>query len=224
MNSATKQLILPFCDRHIVSLDNFVSHSGIDVAYRALRVALESFINDSTQFFAFYLYGAQGTGKTHLLDAIVNEAQERIGEDFRVLQIDLTESKMEESQHWADWFIRCYEELRTCGGMVLLSAREHPQKITSCPHLGSRFMAGQVMEIEYPSEAELQSFFVSLLEKRGVRLPERQINYLLARLPASPLFFSGFFAKVDRVSLSETRALRFGLLKELIEDYLTSER
>lgn len=195
------------------SLDYFVRHSGVAAALDIGLSAVEDLNEGLEKFKLIYLLGPTGSGKTHLVEALkslVNKSQ-IASEKFIVVE-NLEE--LEESQLISQ-IVSVYDRLKATGGVMILTSAKDPRNITANPHVQSRLLAGDLLEINYPQETELRPILISLLERKNLKLSDYSINFLLKRLPLDPLSFSNIFARLNDLTLSEGRPANFGAVRDL---------
>ena len=73
-------------------------------------------------------------------------------------------------------------------------------------------------------EEELSPILNSLLERKNMKLSERSVAYLLRRLPREPLSFDAIFARINELSLEESRPAGLGVIRELIDNSNNTEK
>lgn len=201
-----KQLFFKLQPANPYALDYLVPHTGIvDAASRLEQVVEEANANQE-KFYFVYLYGAKGSGKTHLTKAYFS-----LIERCSLYDISLPE---ELSESFVASFVSDYETKRTHGGLIIFAASELPGAISSNPHLSSRLQNAELLTLRYPQESELRTLISSILERRNLNISEYSLAYLLKRLPANPLSFDHIFARIDELSLSQNKPAGLGLIRE----------
>jgi DnaA family protein len=187
-------------------------------ALRLLRERLRQLEDKSDSFALVYLYGPPGSGRSHLAHGILLEAAARGIPEDRLVLIELDESVHfvpREDLYTAN-FISRYEELRRTGGLLLVVGAGHPEKLKLSPHLRSRLLAGDIVELKYPTETELQPLIRTLFEKRNIRVNEATIDFLISRLPVDPLSFADISAKIERISAVLGKPVRLGFVRDVV--------
>ena len=196
------------------SLEYFVPHSGALTATQALEDVLYEVREGPEIFFPIFIYGPEGSGKTHLANAYADLMKTAVPEDrIRIFDVD---EVCASNDDWVRLFISEYQDFNTNGGVFFVLSKQSPRETTDNPHVQSRLLAGRVLELSYPVESELRPVLQSLCERRNMRLSDFTIDYLLKRLPREPLSFAELFAKISELSLSEKRPAGLGLIREIM--------
>ena len=228
-----KQLTIPLPPPTPYSLRYFVPHSGVADAYQHLERCIADVLGASVAFHIVVLYGARGTGKTHLIRGFSEKAAACGGEnpepgavtqgDSRIAAFDLRElvrgDSEDESRVAA--FVSQYEQRKREGGLVLVEAAALPSAPGEMnPHLKSRLFAGSQVGLSYPREDELRPLLLSLCERKNLKLNAQSVDYLLRRIPLNPLSFDNILSAVSDFSLSEGRPAGRGLIQEVVAELL----
>ena len=205
-----RQLSIPTGVPDPLSEEFFVPHSGLAAACSALGKAIAELNSEDRQFTFFRLTGASGSGKSHLLSVYRNRARE--------LGFDSNDSAWFDEYEWNDdtvrTFIAAYERLKASGGLLVVAA----QSDVSNPHVSSRLAYAVPLELSYPADEELLPLVSALSERRGIRLSNSDLGYLLKRLPANPLSLSAILAKIDDLSLSVGKQASRAIFREAFGD------
>lgn len=201
----SKHLALPLSPADPYSARYLVPHSGLQEGLERLSLAKQRVVDDPTQFCIATLQGPTGSGKTHLVRALFSDSDSWSG-------VDWTRGGIETAE-----FISCYDARRREGGILTVELRRPPHELTDDPHILSRLAAGELIELSYPSEEELQPLLQSLLERRNLTLKQAQLDYLIRRLPKSPLSFDSIFATLDDLSLAENKPVKRSLIRQAME-------
>jgi chromosomal replication initiation ATPase DnaA len=216
MSKAPRQLRIPLAISDPYSLDYFIPHSGVSVAYQGVSDLISKLASGERTWSTCYLYGPKGSGKTHLARGMLALAlaQGVSAENLALEDISSVFSlEHQEQQRLVSRFIDLYEGLRSRGGLLLILGVWHPAEVEN-PHLSSRLLAGSVFPLSYPREDELEPLIFSLMERRNLRISSRSIRYLLRRLPRDPLSFDDIFARVDELSFQQGKPANFGVVRE----------
>lgn len=213
VSSPAKQLSFKLTPSAPLSSRYLVLHSGIVETVEAIEATVRRVAADPVQFAPLYLFGPPGCGKSHVIMAAAAEAASALTPEERIRIYRL---QGEPDDAWVAGFIACYETMRSRGGLLFVEADSHPQEAVINPHVRSRLLAGEVRPLTYPREEELRPILRSLLERRNMRLSESSINYMMRRLPRDPLSFATIFAKIDELSLNESRRLGLGIVREVV--------
>ncbi len=181
------------------------------------------------------LYGASGSGRTHLLRAAAGCAAQGgasvqyVSLRDRELRPEVLEG-LEVNTHVclddleavlgrADWewslFALC-NRMRTSGHALLIAGRDLPRESCTLHDLGSRLMAGLVFRIPALQEAELRQLIRRLAAHQGWALQEEVIEYLLVHLPRQAAAIQHQLREIDRYALQHQRPVTLHLVREVL--------
>lgn len=212
---AVEQLPLPLQAQQHYSADYFVSHSGVADALRFFEESADRLQREPDFFQSLYLYGPPGVGKSHLLSMMRSSILRRGLPAGAFEGADFGASDLPADAHVGEIVSR-YEQLRTEGGLLVFASRFTPEGLTKNPHLLSRLRSSAIFEVRSPSIDELRPTLQSLLERRNLRLSERNLDYLLRRVPTNPLSLWGILAKMDDRALREGRTVSLHFIREIL--------
>jgi len=215
-----RQLLLELSPPPRPTLENFVAGRN-GPALEALRGALSG----ETSF--VFLWGAAGSGKTHLLRAFVEAAQARFpaayfdsgNADFplaaklRAVAIDDV-ARLDETAQIA-LFDLC-NSLRAFGGILVASGDAPPAQLGLRPDLRSRLASGIVFQVHPLADAEKSAALREHAARRGMALEEDLIGYLLAHFRRDMGTQTAALDALDRYSLERKRPVTLPLLKEAL--------
>ena len=205
-----------------LSLRYFVTHSGASDAVGILGRSVELVAEDPSAFQLVLLYGARGTGKTHLLRGFAERAIESGIDAERITCLDIRDLRGSGGEIDASSlasFIDRYEQLRTNGGLMFLEAADVPTAVHGWdPHLRSRLVAGNVVRLGYPLEQELRPLISSLAERRNLKLSESNIDFMLKWLPSDPLSFDRIITVINDASFQSRRSAGRKLIGEVLRE------
>lgn len=175
------QLLLGIGPEWTPTLDNFVAGRNAELL-SALRHALAG----SPGGHAFYLWGAAGSGKSHLLQAVVGQAQtagmsahyarQDVPPPTQVLAVDEVEALDEAAQ--IELFA-LYNRMRETGGLLLLGGVQAPAQMTLRDDLRTRLGWGLVYQVHALNDAEKAQALQQHAQARGFELPPEVVTYLL---------------------------------------------
>jgi DnaA family protein len=222
--SGMKQLALELASPPAPTLDNFVVGENAEVvaAVRALaRGGGERFV---------YLWGGSGSGRTHLLRAVLREWREagRTASLYThdALPVAATISAtdaiaVDDVQHLPPpaqiELFNIYNALRESSGLLLVSGDVPPARLALRPDLLTRLAWGLVYEVHALSENDRRAALQSYALARGFELPAEVSDYLLARAPRDLSSLRVLVDTLDRLSLEQKRAVTVPLARELLQ-------
>jgi DnaA family protein len=156
-----------------------------------------------------YVWGAPGSGRTHLLRAAarVNPALV-IADDVEAL--DASRQQV---------LFVAINEARDGGAGVLAAGPKPPAQLALRDDLRTRLAWGLVYELRPVADEDKARHLKALAEARGLRLSDDIVRYLLTRLPRDVASLQGVLEALDRHSLIRQRALTLPLVKEALAEH-----
>ena len=186
-----------------------------------------------------FLYGAHGTGKTHLLQALCVQAgtngQQSIYLSLPDLQeygpglltsschsailcVDDVDTLLTDAE-WNHAFFNVHRELEEQQGRLILAASQPPAFFrTPLADLASRIMAGTVLRLQPLSDDQQLHALQLHAVQRGLELPEDTAQYLLRRLPRDMNILCNFLDQLDVASLTAQRKLTLPFVKKVLDE------
>ncbi len=210
---------------------NFASfHPG------ANREALHALRHGGQQF--VYLWGPAGSGKSHLLQALVGQAAEQ-GERCAYLSLQDSATAAPEylrdlerlalvciddldriagQPHWEEALFHLYNRIRaTTATRLVLTARSAPAEIpVALPDLRSRLGWGLVLKLTPLDDAARLTVLQQRAAARGMDLPREVGNYLLQRVSRDMGTLAEWLDRLDRSSLAAQRKLTIPFVRKLL--------
>ena len=193
-----KQLALEISPPPQPSLDNFVPGANTELLARLRELQAGIFAEA-----VLYLWGEAGSGKTHLLQSCA-------GAD----PVDNVESLDEAAQ--IALFNRI-NQARDSGGRVLAAGNAPPAQLPLREDLRSRLAWGLVYQVKPPSDRERALFLRAEAGRRGMRLPEEVVSFLLTRMRRDLRSLTAVLDQLDRFSLETKRPVTLPLLREALK-------
>jgi DnaA family protein len=175
------QLLLNIAPDWIPTLDNFVAGRNAELL-SALRLALTGASSER----CFYLWGETGSGKSHLLQAVVGEARAAgqsaiclcgaVPDTMQVAAVDDVEM-LDDAAQIA--LFELYNRMRESGGMLVVSGTAAPAHLKLRDDLRTRLGWGLVYQVHALNEAEKARALENHAHARGFILPHEVTQYLL---------------------------------------------
>jgi len=183
------------------------------------------------------LWGGEGVGKSHLLQAAVGAAAAR---GAQAMYVPLAEARaygvealegLEElaalalddvevlagQRAWEDALFTLYNRMQAAGRRLLVSAAAPPRDLAfALPDLRSRLAAALVYRLQPLTDDDKRAALVAAAAARGIGMPESVATYLLRRLPRDWSTLHAALAKLDAASLSEGRSLTVPFVREVL--------
>jgi len=230
LSEIDKQQILNVQLNQSISLDDFVAAGN-----QQLLHSLHELVTSSESKF-IYIWGEQGTGKTHLLHGVCHLAsRESISiayvpmslsdisieylnslEDVVVICIDdihLIADKPE----WEQAYFHLYNLIRERGHRLLVSANAPPRNLgIALEDLRSRLAWGLVYQVQALDD---QTKIIALQQKsrsRGFDLPDNVAQYLINHCPRDSHSLFSIVDKLDKASIAAQRKITIPFVKELL--------
>ncbi len=200
-----KQLLLDIQPLAPATLDNFIAGRNEEALH-----SLKMLTAGSANIHFIYLWGTEGSGKTHLLQACNCLAEEQnlplyIADDVNTLN--------EEAQ--IDLFNR-FNQLRASGGMLVTSGNAAPMQMGLRDDLATRLAWGLVYQLQPLSDEEKAQALKTHAKERGMKLPDEVVDYCLRYLRRDLPTLMAVLNALDEWSLTEKKPVTVPLLKKLL--------
>ncbi|MGQ0751817.1 MAG: DnaA regulatory inactivator Hda [Betaproteobacteria bacterium] len=220
-----KQLAFEFSVPPQPAFDNFIPGRNAELLENLRRVALSREGERS-----IYIWGASGSGRSHLLHATVGAAlsasatarylscakEASLPDDLpscECVAIDNVESLNETAQ--ITLFNVC-NAMREKDGAFIASGDVPPARLALRPDVVTRLAWGLVYEIHALSDEEKAQALQRRALERGFALAGEVCAYLLARAPREMSVLLAVVDAMDRYSLETKRPVSVALARELL--------
>jgi len=194
-----KQLALGISPPPQPTLDNFVTGANAELVARMREFRAGDFPD-----VILYLWGETGSGKSHLVQACAG-----------MHAVDDVE-KLDEASQIA--LFNAINEARQSGGKVLVAGNAPPAQLPLREYLKSRLAWGLVYHVKPLTDDERARYLRSEAERRGMRVPEEVISYLLTHVRRDLPTLAAILDELDRVSLELKRSVTLPLVREALKD------
>ena len=195
-----RQLALGISPPPQPTLENFVPGANTELVAR-LRDLVAGTLAESI----VYLWGEAGSGKSHLLRACARRG---------VHAADDVEALDDAGQ--VDLFKRI-NDARQSGGAVLAAGLAPPAQLALREDLRTRLGWGLVYQVRTLSDAERATFLRAEAGRRGMRLGDEVIAYLLARVRRDLPSLTAILDQLDRASLERQRQITLPLVRDTLK-------
>ena len=200
-----KQLALGISPPPQPTLDNFLPGANAELVAR-----LRELVSGNSAENIVYLWGEAGSGKSHLLRACgVLRAGARDG-----LQVADDVQALGEEPPIA--LFNRINEARHSGGAVLAAGNAPPAQLPLREDLKSRLAWGLVYQVKSLSDAERAVFLRTEAERRGLRVADEVIGYLLTHVRRDLPSLLAILDQLDRASLERQRPITLPLVRETL--------
>ena len=197
-----RQLALGISPPPQPTLDNFVPGANAELVAR-----LRGLVSGNSAENIVYLWGQAGSGRSHLLQACA-------GARGGLHVADDVETLGEESQ--IALFNRI-NEARQSGGAVLAAGNAPPAQLPLREDLKSRLAWGLVYQVKPLTDEERAVFLRTEAGRRGLRVAEDVIAYLLTHARRDLPSLGAFLEALDRESLERKRPVTLQLVRDLLK-------
>ncbi|OGA21319.1 MAG: hypothetical protein A3H34_01800 [Betaproteobacteria bacterium RIFCSPLOWO2_02_FULL_67_19] len=198
-----RQLALGISPPPVPSFDNFVIGANGELVAR-LRELADGRLAESI----FYLWGETGSGRSHLLAAAARAAT-------RPLVVADDVERLDEAQQRV--LFNRINEARESGGAVLAAGDAPPAQLPLREDLRSRLAWGLVYLLKPLTDAERAHYLHSEAERRGLRLGDEVVRYLLNHVRRDLPSLGAILDRVDRLSLEQQRPVTLPLVREALK-------
>jgi DnaA family protein len=195
-----RQLALGISPQAQSTVENFVAGANAELVAR-----LRELRDGNSRERNFYLWGETGSGKSHLLRACAREGL-HVADDVE---------KLDEKAQIA--LFNAINEARQSGGAVLAAGNAPPPQLPLREDLKSRLAWGLVYQVKPLSDSERAVFLRTEAERRGMRIPEEIIGYLLTHVRRDLPTLAAILDELDRASLERQRQITLPLVRETLK-------
>jgi DnaA family protein len=193
-----KQLALGISPPPQPTLENFVPGANGELLARLREFQAGKFADS-----VLYLWGENGSGKSHLLQACTGP---NVADDVE---------KLDEAAQIR--LFNAINEARQSGGTVLAAGNAPPAQLPLREDLKSRLAWGLVYQVKPPNDEERALFLRAEADRRGMRLPDEVVAYLLTRMRRDLRSLTAVLDQLDRFSLETKRPVTLPLLREALK-------
>ena len=153
-----------------------------------------------------YLWGAAGSGRSHLLAAAAR------ADPALVIADDVERLDAQAQQA----LFNAINAARDGGPAVLAAGAAAPAHLKLREDLRTRLAWGLVYQLQPPGDEHKARHLKSLAAKRGLELSDEVVGYLLTRLPRDLGSLAAVVDLLDRHSLVRQRAITLPLVREAL--------
>ena len=178
-----------------------------------------------------YLWGPPGSGKSHLLRALVHQRQ-AVGElagsfdaddaapwqlqpGWTLVVVDRCEALDAERQHAA---FALFVQAADAGVSWAAAGSVPPVDLALRDDLRTRLAWGHVFALQACSESEARAALRREADRRGILLADEVIDYLLRRAARDLGTLMQLLDRIDRFALAQQRSVTVPLLRQVLHD------
>lgn len=176
-----------------------------------------------------YLWGPGGSGKTHLLGALVHEVRQRgakavlfdprggtlLQPDWTLAVIDDCDELDEAAQ--ADAF-RLFVDAAGAGVQIVAAGRLPPVDLPLREDLRTRLGWGPVFAMQPLGEDRARAVLRQEADRRGVFLSDEVMDYLLTRFTRDLKHLMALLDKLDEFALARSRHVTVPLVRQMLDE------
>ncbi|MDR3212929.1 MAG: DnaA regulatory inactivator Hda [Azoarcus sp.] len=223
-----KQLVLDLHPDRPPTLDNFVPGGNAELL---ASLALLADAPAQLPCAHLYLWGAHGSGRSHLLQAVVARARalgrpafyfaaaiERLPEDgHALLAVDDVEALAPAAQIA---LFNAFNRARGNGQSLLLAGGTAPQELALREDLRTRIGQSLIFEARPLDDVSRAAILYTFAARRGLRLGDEVVGFLLAHGRRDLPGLLASFEALDAASLEHKRPITLPLLRQLVREGL----
>ena len=229
MKSNLTQETFDFPQRTYMERDDFIVSECNEAAFKAIDLWPE------WMFFALWLFGPKGCGKSHLGNLFAEKVMAHTGkpQSVQIIRAEniasyqpekifeespciIVENITEDINNEAMFHL--YNQYRNNGGNILFLSEKSPSRMNfSLPDLSSRLRAVPTIEILQPSDEMLNMLLLNLFSDRQLKVSAEVLRYALSNMTRSFVFAQKLVAEADRVSLIKKSPISINVIKDALE-------
>ena len=234
----SQQFSLDVALRPFATFDTFVSPEDNELLPLLKDLAQAS--NEPRQFF---IWGADQTGKSHLLQAICNllagtkqkafyiSFKELVGIDTEILaglhQLDVIciddVDRVLGKKEWDQALFQLINEMRMRNKSLVMTATHNPSKVNlSFPDLASRLPWGPVYKLNHLTDQQKEIALQWHAKARGFEISADVCSFLLKRYPRELTKLVDILEQLDQQSLAQQRKVTVPFVKSILEETMHS--
>ena len=225
MPAIAPQLPLDFHVAETPNFDNFIvgTNQELVTALRAIKLP-----RSATDPSAICLWGGPGSGKTHLLSALVGtiandtlmlQARDAFPQDpfvdARLLCVDDADAISPDQQ---GWLFTAFNHVAQKGGVTVVSGRTPPGKWSIRDDIRTRLGSGLIFENVPIPQDDLPPALSDYAQRRGWHLSEDVLTYLLSRSRRDIASLCQTLAGLDKLSLALKRPVTVPLVRAFLAE------
>jgi DnaA-homolog protein len=201
-----KQLLLDIQPDALPSMANFVVGRNAE-ALHSLHEALQT--GAESRF--IYFWGAEGSGKSHLLKAAQALAE---ASNIHLVIADDVNLLNDEAQIA---LFDVYNQTRAANGVLLAAGNASPSQMNLRDDLSTRLAWGLTYQLHPLTDEEKAQALQAHALERGMKLPDEVVDYCLRYLRRDLPSLMAILDALDEWSLTEMRPVTIPLLKKLLQ-------
>jgi len=232
MSKAT-QIPLHLTPQELYQLNNFY------FGQTELRTAVMTFCQQADVPFLF-LWGDQGSGKTHLALAIAEQALSNHKKMLYLPLADLVKTaspavlqgveeldllcldEFEAVAGFAEWeeaLFHCFNRVQQSGCQLLVASRDNPAALKiALADLRSRMATGLIYQLDTLNDNAKQKVMMVQSQARGLEMPSDVAQYLLRHHSRDITILMQMLQRLDKASMAAQRRLTIPFVRQVLDD------
>jgi DnaA family protein len=226
----SEQLLLPISFSDSASFDNYYPGASAEVVEGLKELA------SGKSAGPYFIYGAKGTGKSHLLYALLSHLVEKdenaallslSDRSIQASDLDLVVTSgwvcIDDIDAWSgdtekeQKLFSLFERVRDDSGTWVATGRHRPSKLgLGLSDLVSRISSSVVYRLIELNDHERQEALYLRAESRGLRLDDEAHRFFLTRTSRSTSDLFKLLDRIDKASLVEGRRVTVPFLRTLL--------
>ncbi len=216
-----RQMPLPLAGPSAPSFDNYLAGPNAAAVSHLRDMAMPGV--------PVYLWGPAGSGKTHLLQALVQEVRQRGAHarffdparpawpelEWTLVVVDDCDALDDAAQ--ADAF-RLFVEAAGTGVQIVAAGRLPPVDLPLREDLRTRLGWGPVFGLQPLGEEQVRAVLRREADRRGVFLSDEVMDYLLTRFTRDLKHLMALLDRLDEFALSRSRQVTVPLVRQMLEE------
>jgi DnaA family protein len=229
--SLSAQLSLGLELNYTKTLENFYPGSNLELVR-----AIEALLEGETENF-IYIFGPEGLGKSHLLQAACHEAKRLCVSSiyFSLAEVcqhpEAALENLEElslvclddldaivgNRAWEEKLFHLFNAMRSRGSHLVVAAKRPARELNfALEDLKSRLGWGLTFKIHSPTDKDIAGAFLARAQMHGLIVPSDVIEFLMNRLPRSIQGMMNIFDQLNKASMVEQRKLTVPFVKQVL--------
>ena len=205
-----KQLLLDIQPPTAPDFNNFVVGRNAE-ALHSIKEALSPALKMSSHNRFIYLWGAAGSGKSHLI-----AASKALANQNSIIFVSADDVHSLNDQEQIDLFNQ-YNELRAEHGVLIAAGNASPSQMGLRDDLSTRLAWGLTYQLHPLTDEEKVQALKSHATARSMNLPDEVVDYCLRYLRRDLPNLMATLDALDEWSLTEKKPITVPLLKKLLQ-------
>lgn len=201
-----KQLLLDIQPAPAPTLENFIPGRNAEALHSLYLAA-----TGRADLRFIYLWGPEGSGKSHLLHACAALARET---QLHLVTADDVHTLDDAAQIS---LFNTYNRLKENGGVLVASGEAAPMQMGLRDDLATRLSWGLAYQLHPLTDEEKAQALRAHAEERGMKLPDEVLDYCLSHLRRDLPTLMATVDALDQWSLTAKRPVTLPLLRQMLQ-------